>query len=330
MISINSKIQLKDHIFQNRVVVPPMASKTADGGGFVTDTTLKHYRRLTDSHASMVMVEYSYVHPSGRSEAHQLGIETDAKIKGLKKLSRAIKSNGAISGIQITHAGGKSETSLTDGRLISPSGVRVPVRNKTLENPDTANLHDINLIKSSFIKAARRAVKAGFDLIEIHAAHGYGINQWLSPITNQRSDLYGGNFENRCRLLFEIITEIRSLHPNILVSVRIPGKDYLKGGITQQDSLNLSKSLSKLGVDVINVSSGLGGWKRPRGIQGEGYLVGLASYIQSHISTPVIGVGGIKTKNYINRELCKKSFSFAAIGRAILESPQIGKSLNLY
>jgi len=330
MISINSKIQIKDHLFTNRVIVPPMASATADSNGFVTDATIEHYKRLTNSHASMIMVEYSYIHLSGRSEANQLGIDSDTKVERLKQLSTVIKKNGAIAGIQLTHAGGKSEKLLTGGRLLSPSGITVPVRDKVLETPSSADLSDISIIKSSFLKAAERAVNAGFDLIEIHAAHGYGINQWLSPITNQRSDLYGGNFENRCKLLFEVITKVRELHPTILISVRIPGEDSLERGITQNDSLRLSKSLSKLGVDIINVSSGLGGWKRPRGKNGEGYLVDLASYIQPNVSTPVIGVGGIKTKKYINQELCKNSFFFAAIGRAILESPQIGKSLNLY
>jgi len=329
MISINSKIKIKGHRFKNRVIVAPMASSTASLSGFVTTKTLEHYTRLSASRAAMVIVGYSYVHRSGKSETQQLGIDCDLKIEGLRNLSKVIRSSGAISGIQITHAGGKSETSLVDGRLISPSGIRVPVRNKILEAPSVANLYEINTIKASFIKASTRAVKAGFDLIEIHAAHGYGINQWLSPITNQRTDSYGGNFENRCRLLFEIVAEIRELNPYVLISVRIPGKDYLEGGITQVDSLRLSKLLTEFGVDIINVSSGLGGWKRPRGKEGEGYLVDLASYIQSKIPTPVIGVGGIKTKDYINRELCKKSFSFAAISRAIWKDPQVGKALNL-
>jgi NADPH2 dehydrogenase len=182
---------------------------------------------------------------------------------------------------------------------------------------------DIEMMKASFVRAAQIAYLAGFDLIEIHAAHGYGLNQWLSPITNHRLDEYGGNHSNRNRLLYEIIKLIRKNIPSILISVRIPGQDYFSNGISLSDSVKTAQILELLGVDIISVSSGIGGWRRPRHIRGEGYLVEDAKIIQKFVSLPVIGVGGIKTRDFINQKLSENAFSLAAIGRGFLENPQL-------
>ncbi|WP_127716748.1 NADH:flavin oxidoreductase [Halobacteriovorax sp. HLS] len=327
MININSELQIKNSVFKNRVIVPPMASQTADELGYVTNETLNHYHRLATSDASLVLVEYSYVSLDGKSEPKQLGIDSYEKVMGLRQLSNMIKQTRVLAGIQLVHAGAKSTSELTGGKLIAPSPISTPVKGQELEIPLQATLADIEKLKKDFIRAAKIAVHANFDVIEIHAAHGYGINQWLSPITNQRTDQYGGTLYNRARILFEIVSEIRALFPKLIISVRIPGQDHFENGTTTTDSILISKKLVYLGVDIINVSSGIGGWRRPRDRRGEGYLVEDARRIQKHINAPVIGVGGIKTKKYIEENLQNKSFSFAAIGRAILENPIMGKQL---
>lgn len=317
MLNLNSKLNIGTISLKNRVIVPPMASQTASQSGHVTTQTLDHYIKLASSRASMIMVEYTYIHQSGKSETNQLGISSGNHVSGLAKLASAIKSTGATSAIQITHAGGKSSKHLTGGRLISPSGISVPVKGNTLEVPELAKLADIRLLKESFLKAAQRAFKAGFDIVEIHSAHGYGLNQWLSPITNQRVDEYGGTTENRFRLLLEIINLIKKEVPLLTLSVRIPGMDHLEGGLTIKESIKLAKQLERAGVQIINVSSGIGGWRRPKSRIGEGYLVEDASVIQKEVGLPVIGVGGIQTAEYINMSLNKNQFSLAAVGRAI-------------
>ena len=325
MKNINTPLKISSNIYlKNRVVVPPMASQTADKNGYVTDDTIKNYTRLATSNASLVMVEYSFVNLDGRSEPNQLGIDSDNKLEGLSLLASAIHSKGAASAIQLTHSGGKGNRVLSNGKLISPSGIKVPVKGIELDTPDIATLEQIKTMKSSFINAAIRANKAGFQIIELHSAHGYGLNQWLSPITNKRTDQYGGNIENQTRLLSEIIEGIKINIPDVNLSVRIPGMDHFDSGLTIQDSIYLSKKLESLGVKIINVSSGLGGWRRPRTRNGEGYLVGEASIISKEISIPVIGVGGIKTTNYINESLQSGRFSLAAVGRAILNNPAWG------
>lgn len=323
--SINrlSPLKLKNKAtLSNRIVVPPMASETSDENGYVTDKTIAHYSRLSEAGAGLIFVEYSFIHSSGRSEGNQLGINQDDQINGLGRISDQIHKSGALAGIQLTHSGGKTKSCFSGGVLHSPSGVIVPVKDRTLEKPNEMNFSDIQNWKEWFLKAADRAVKANFDLVELHAAHGYGLNQWLSPITNKRNDRYGGTLVNNSRLLLEIVQEIRSQHPNLLLSVRMPGQDFIEGGLAISDSILIAQMVQNAGVDIINISSGIGGWKRPRTRSGEGYLVEEAAIIQNQVSVPVIGVGGIKSGVVIDDLLRLKKVSLTAVGRAILKDPK--------
>jgi NADPH2 dehydrogenase len=322
-ISRFSPLYLRDgKILSNRVIVPPMASETADGKGFVTEQTLSHYSKLGESGAGFVFVEYTFIHESGRSEDKQLGISSDLHIEGLTALAERIHRSGTYAGIQLTHSGGKTESCFTDGPMYSPSGIIVPVKNKELEKSVDMSLSDINNWKEWFIKAASRAAKANFDLIELHAAHGYGLNQWLSPITNKRNDEYGGNVVKNSRLLLEMVESIKKEFPQLLISVRIPGQDFLEEGLNTQDCISIAILLQNSGVDILNVSSGIGGWRRPGTRNGEGYLIEEATTIQNQVSVPVIGVGGIETGAYIDDLLKNKKVSLTAVGRAILKDPK--------
>ena len=305
----------------NRLVVPAMASQTADANGHATAATLAHYARLATSGAGLVLVEYSFVHRTGRSEPAQLSAASDEDGLGLRGIAAAIRGGGSIPGLQLTHAGGKSTKDLTDGRLMGPSGVAVPIKDGELEAPATMTLSDILLWKAAFVDAAARAVAAGFAVIELHAAHGYGLNQWLSPLTNRRCDEFGGSVAKRSRLLLEIVREIRLRHPGLVISVRVPGQEHFPGGLSTDDATNIAILLIDAGVDIINVSSGIGGWRRPKGRNGEGYLVDEAAILQRALPVPVIGVGGIETAAYIEEALARRQFSLAAVGRAILADP---------
>ena len=311
----------RDHVLKNRVVIPPMASGTATTGGFVTSNTISHYQRLARAGAGLVMVEYTFVHSSGRSEEDQLGISTDLHVKELKNLAEIIHKSNAKAGIQITHSGGKSSTDLTGGEMLSASPIVVPVKDRLLETPKEMNIEQIAFLKEAFLAAVSRADKAGFDLVELHAAHGYGLNQWLSPLTNQRKDQYGEGLAGRFLLLREIIISIREHFPKLLLSVRMPGQDFLSGGLTTKDSAQIALWLEELGVDILNISSGIGGWKRPDTRRGEGYLVPEAASIQAVVTIPVIGVGGIETGAYIDSLVSQGQISLAAVGRAILKDP---------
>jgi NADPH2 dehydrogenase len=309
-------------LLRNRVVVPPMASQTADENGFVTEKTLAHYDRLTAANPGLLMVEYTYVDLSGKSEDHQLGIQSDDHIPGLMKLAAIIKSSGAVAGIQITHSGAKTDRALTGGVLMGPSRVAVPVKDRELEVPSPMTQAQIDLWKTAFVEAADRAAQAGFDLVEFHSAHGYGLNQWLSPITNHRTDQYGYDLHGRMKLLLDIVACVRAKHPSLLLSVRMPGQDFLEGGIATGEAVEVAQALEIAAIDILNISSGIGGWRRPSPRIGEGYLVNEAAMIQANVQIPVIGVGGIETGAYIDKALSERKFSLAAVGRAILSDPQ--------
>lgn len=314
---------------KNRIVVPPMASQTASVDGYVTPATRDHYRRLAEAGAGLVFVEYSFVHRSGRGEPNQLGIDRDDQVEGLAAIATDLQSSGALAGIQLVHVGGKSTLELTGGSLISPSGVPVPVKGWQPGVPSAMTLEQVVEWQAWFLAAARRAVRAGFDVVELHAAHGYGFNQWLSPLTNHRTDRYGGTSVNRMRILTETVTAIRQEFPNHLLSVRVPGQDHLAGGLTLVEMAHVVAHLESAGVNLIDVSSGIGGWRRPEGRDGEGYLVADAAVLRAQARVPVIGVGGIETGSFIDQILNAAQVDFAAVGRAILKNPLEWRSVQL-
>lgn len=299
-----------------------MASATASSGGFATEMTFEHYTRLTTAGAGLMIAEYAFVHTSGRSEEHQLGISSDEHIPGLRKIAKIIQRSGSVAGIQLSHGGGKSSQVLTGGKLMGPSAIAVPIKGEQLEIPSPMTEDEIALWQTAFAAAIDRAVAAGFELIELHSAHGYGLNQWLSPITNHRHDNYGRTLAGRSKMLLEIVRATRIAHPNLLISVRMPGQDFLPGGLSPSDMIALAKILVDAGADVLHVSSGIGGWRRPTERMGEGYLVQEAAQIQAHVAAPVIGVGGIETGQFIDQCLQEKKLSLAAVGRGILTDPE--------
>jgi len=311
---------------KNRVVVPPMASQTAGENGYVTDKTVEHYHMLAKSGAGLIFVEYTYTHKNGRGELNQLAIDQDGQVPGLKKLNEVIKQSGALSGLQMVHVGSKTTFNLIGEQPLAPSAIAVPVKNVNLETPRAVSVEEIGELVEQYFYAASRAYAAGFDVVELHAAHGYGLNQWLSPLTNQRLDEYGGSQKKRSRILYETVEKIKNKFPKKLLSVRLPAEDHHLGGLSFTDMSETVLGLEGLGVDILNVSSGIGGWRRLNGQREEGYLVPDATRVKEITSLPVIGVGGIKSGRYIDQELKQGNLDFAAVGRAVLDSPLVWKT----
>ncbi|PAW08739.1 NADH:flavin oxidoreductase [Vibrio sp. V1B] len=315
-----SSLTVAHHHLKNRVVVPSMASQTSTTEGLATSSTIKHYGKLAQSGAGLVMVEYSFVDFSGRSEPNQLGAHSDDCVEGMKAIAQVIHDHGAKAGFQITHCGGKA-TLETCPNLMGPSGITVPAYDRVLPQPKAMTLEDMLFWRKQFIDAALRADKAGFDFVELHCAHGYGLNQVLSPVTNQRDDLYGGSLENRSRLVVEIIEAIKA-KSNIGMMVRIPGQDLYPEGLTQEDMVKVCKLFINAGLDLINVSSGIGGWNRPKDRRGEGFLVSESAFLkQADLGIPIIGVGGIESAEYLDQAVNNGWLDLAAVGRAILKDP---------
>jgi len=306
---------------KNRLVVPPMASQSADREGLTTLDTLTHYANLVKSGASLVMVEYSFVSLAGRSETNQLGAHHDSCIAGLAEIVNIIHQAGAKAALQLTHCGGKDSDGISSD-LMGPAGITVPAYDRELPLPRAMTVDDIASWHQDFVRAALRAELAGFDFVELHCAHGYGLNQFLSPITNQRTDQHGGSLTNQVRLITDIITDVCQQAPRLKVMVRIPGQDLYPDGLSQADMVQAAQLMVTAGVDILNISSGIGGWARPKNRRGQGYLINESQYMkQANLGVPIIGVGGIEEGDYIDTAIENDWLDLAAVGRVILKDP---------
>ncbi len=251
--------------FKNRMVVSPMCEYSSEDG-FANDWHLVHLGSRAVGGAGLVFTEAAAVSPEGRITPDDLGIWKDEHIEFLKRITKFVSGQGAIPGIQLAHAGRKaSHTSPWKGsksinendggwETIAPSALAYR-EGESL--PREMRLKDIQHLIKDFSDAAERSVKAGFKVIEIHAAHGYLINEFLSPLSNHRGDEYGGSFNNCTRLLLEIIAAVRNVISNEFpLFVRISATDWVKGGWTEDDSVSLAKVLKENNVDLIDCSSG--------------------------------------------------------------------------
>ncbi|MEM2136868.1 MAG: NADH:flavin oxidoreductase [Candidatus Methanomethylicia archaeon] len=318
MVDLTTPIEVRGKMIRNRIVMPPMATELSKENGEVTMELIKHYEERSGS-VGIVIVEHSYVAKNGKASMKQLGIYDDELIDGLSKLVETIKSNGATTLIQLNHAGGRTTSTIIGEKPMAPSQIKLPL---WMEEPREMKYQDILNIKEAFRKAAERAIKAGFDGVEIHGAHGFLLNQFISPITNKRVDAYGGTFDKRTKLPLEIVGEVRrSIGGNRILSYRIGADDLIPGGITVEDSIKIALKLQDAGVDIINVSGGLCG-SRPPQLTGQGYFIPLAEKIKLNIRIPVIGVGGIRDPEYANKVIMEGKVDMVAVGRALLEDPK--------
>ena len=261
-----SILQLKSLILKNRVVVSPMCQYSAEDG-FANDWHLVHLGARAIGGAALVIQEATAVSPEGRISPCDLGIWSDEHIEKFKQITTFILQHNAFPGIQLSHAGRKASTTppWQEGRKLTleENGWRTyapsPIRYQDHEEfaPIELDKEGIEKVISDFKAAAARALEAGYKVVELHAAHGYLIHQFLSPLTNQRTDEYGGSFENRIRLLLEILEAVQTVWPvDLPLFVRISGTDWAEGGWTEDESVELAKILKHKGVDIIDCSSG--------------------------------------------------------------------------
>jgi 2,4-dienoyl-CoA reductase-like NADH-dependent reductase (Old Yellow Enzyme family) len=258
-------LKIRSISFKNRIAISPMCQYSSVDG-FANDWHLVHLGSRASGGASLVMQEATAVSPNGRISPDDLGLWKDEHIALLKRITGFIKKQHSVPGIQLAHAGrkGSIESPWKGGKILdfnnggwktmAPSSI--PFRD-TDPIPETMSLADIIQLREDFKSSTRRALEAGFEVIEIHGAHGYLINSFLSPLSNQRTDHYGGNFENRTRLLKEISADIRMIWPEKFpLFVRISSTDYAEKGWDLASSVLLATELKQLGIDLIDCSSG--------------------------------------------------------------------------
>ncbi len=315
MTSLLEELVVKGHVIRNRIVLPPMATELSSEKGEVTDALLRHYK-LRARGTGIVIVEHTFISKEGRRSKNQLGIYGDELVPGLKKLAKTIKKEGATAIIQLNHAGAKAPSKVIGRRPVGPSSVLMP---GSEDVPEELSADEIDEVVEKFAKAARRAMEAEFDGVEIHAAHGFLLSEFLSPLTNRRTDEYGGSLENRMRLHLKVVDLVRK-EVDELVFIRLGVTDYMEGGLTIEEGVKVAMALEKHGVDIIDVSGGLCGSRPPWAVE-EGYFLDLSAAVKAKVSVPVIGVGGIKSPIFADRALKEGKADLIAVGRAFLADP---------
>ena len=313
-----SEYIIKNYVFKNRIVMAPMCMYQADNSGFVNEFHLTHYGARAIAGVSAIIVEATAVSESGRITENDLQVSSDEHIHGLGKLADNIKRFKSIAGIQIAHAGRKSNT---PNEIIAPSAINF----RDMKVPHEMTIDDINRVKNEFKDGARRLHTAGFDYLEIHAAHGYLINQFLSPLTNKRTDNYGGSRDNRLRFLSEIIDSINEVWPkNKILGIRFSADEYHEDGNKTEDIVYFINKLKSKGIDIINVSSG---GVVPSEINiFPGYQLEYAKDIKNETNIPVIGGGLITTALDADNAIKNLGIDFIYFGRELLRNPHFPRT----
>jgi len=301
---------------RNRIAMPPMWSGQARADGTVTDQIVEYHRLRAAAGCGLVTVEHSFVHPGGRHSATQLGACDDRMIPGLARLAAAITAEGAVACLQISHAGSRTSSAVLGRRPVGPSAVRHPCEPEG-EVPEPLTEDGIAEVIAAFGAAASRAREAGFAAVEIHAAHGFLLSQFLSPLSNQRADDYGASASGRRRLHLAVAADVRrQIGRDRAVFVRLGACDEMTGGLTLDEACLTAARLEEAGVDLISVSGGLTG-ARPAGRE-PGYFVPYAAAIKSAVRVPVMVTGGISDPVFADRVIGSGQADLVGIGRAML------------
>jgi 2,4-dienoyl-CoA reductase-like NADH-dependent reductase (Old Yellow Enzyme family) len=327
--SLFSRFKLRSVEFANRIGVSPMCQYSSEDG-FANDWHLVHLGCRAQGGAGLVILEASAVTPEGRITPSDLGIWKDAHIPMLERIARFLHTQGTRAGIQLAHAGRKASTVSPFaglGAVLPADGGWEPVAPSAVPfAPDHAmpralDQVGINAVIEAFRQAARRANRAGFDLVEIHAAHGYLLHEFLSPLANHRSDEYGGSFENRTRLVLQVVDAVRAEWPTHLpLFVRISATDWAEGGWNADESVRLAHLFRERGVDLVDVSSG-GQVPDAKVPVGPGYQVEFAARIRRETGIPTAAVGMITDPVQANAIVEQEEADVVLLARAELRDP---------
>jgi len=322
-------LKLRSLTLANRIGVSPMCQYSSHDG-FATDWHLVHLGARAQGGPGLVMVEASAVLPEGRISAGDLGIWKDEHIPRLRQIVDFIHSQGVRAGIQLAHAGRKASMTppfhgerlltLEEGRwqTVGPSPIAFSPK---YDLPQPLDQFGINTVVDAFAQAACRAHRAGFDFVEIHAAHGYLLHEFLSPLANQRTDAYGGSFDNRIRLLLEAVDSVRAEWPaHLPVFVRISATDWAEGGWSPDEAVELARHLREHHVDLVDVSSG-GQVPDARIPLGPGFQVPFAARIRAEAGIPTAAVGMITEPVQANEFVASGQADMIFLARAMLRDP---------
>jgi 2,4-dienoyl-CoA reductase-like NADH-dependent reductase (Old Yellow Enzyme family) len=312
---------LRNLTLRNRIMMSPMCMYSAGEDGRATDWHLAHYQARAAGGVGLIVTEATAVEPRGRISAGDLGLWDDAQVESLARIVRLVQGQGAAIAVQLAHAGRKAwsakrghgpQTPVAPSPLPFDDGWRPPVELSPAE---------IDEVVAAWRAAAGRALAAGFDSVEIHAAHGYLNHQFLSPLSNSRDDEYGGSPENRMRFLLRVVDAVRQVWPGDRpLLVRISATDWVDGGLTPDDQVVVARALRARGVDLVDCSSG--GTVASAQIKlGPGYQVPFAAKIRRQAGIPTAAVGLITTPELADEIVRNGRADLVALGRELLRHP---------
>ena len=307
LVSLLDPLKIKGITLRNRIVMPPMQSGRASLKGEVTNRVINFYSRRS-AWLGLPIVEHAYVSASGKIGPKQLGIYDDSLISGLEKLASAIHSVGAPAIVQISHAGGVANKKIID---TTPAGPSATGKTRMLEKKE------LPLIAEEYALAAERAVKSGFDGVELHGAHGYLLNQFFTPLLNKRDDEFGGSLENRMRFPLLVVEKVKRCLSGKVLLYRVGSDDLAPMGTKIEDAVEFALKLEASGVDILDVSGGMCGSEPKQLRQIQGYFVPQAQQIKKVVKVPVIGVGGIVEAEFADKLVREGCVDLVAVGRAL-------------
>lgn len=315
----------------NRAVRSATWGGVGDDRGYVTDRATDFYRRLAEGGIGLIVTGYQYVLPNGMQLPHMVGNYEDEQTEGLSKIAQTVHAQGGKVITQIVHAGARANPKLLpEGEeMWAPSAIPDPVTGRT---PHEVTKQEILKLVDAYAAAAARSLKAGFDGVQLHGAHGYGINQFLSPIWNQRSDSYGSNLKNRYRFLGEVIEAIRGAVGNDFpLLIKLTAHDFVERGLVPADAVEIARRLADDGIDAIEVSGGsqaspnnLGPVRGGiRSEEDEAYFADLAAQIKDSVNIPILTVGGIRSISTIDKILADGKADYVAMARPFIREPHL-------
>lgn len=315
MSKLFSEIKIKNLNIKNRIVLPPMCMYCAGEDGMVTPWHIQHYVTRAVGGAGLIIVEATGVCPEGRISSDCLGLWNNEQTESMKKLVESVHEYGAKIGIQLNHSGRKCAA--RDVVVEAPSAIAFDDNSVV---PQEMTVSDIKDTVEEFKESARRANEAGFDMIEIHAAHGYLLNEFLSPLSNHRTDEYGGIPENRVRILGEVLDAVKEVWPEEKpICVRVTAEDYADGGNKAEDVAEMLNIVKDKGIDIVDVSTGGVVSIAPKAFPG--YQIPHAEIIKEKTGLPVMAGGLVEEIELAESIVEEKELDMVYIGRLLLRNP---------
>ncbi len=300
--------------------------------GTVSDRQVEIYRGLAEGEVGLIVTGHAYVQPVGKASPRQIAAYDDRFIPGLRRLAETARGTASKIVLQIAHSGRQTKPSLTGGATpVSPSAVYDPV-SKVMPREMTPD--EIRALVGDFVAAARRARDAGFDGVQLHAAHGYLLSSFLSPHTNRRTDEWGGPLENRARAMLEALRGIKAAcGRDFPVLVKLNSIDFLPDGLTVDDAIAAARLLERDGIDAIEVSGGMAEagrgsiWPGLRSEDEEGYFLESAARVKREVSVPVMGLGGFRTVRAMERAVASGKADIVSMSRPFIHDPDLVRKI---